>query len=259
MSLVLRRETIARKSSHTYIHCAIGEPKKVQWHVRYTTEVLNELPELSMCFGVMDDVCVEKENVRIRVLQKAAYEEVRAKHNAEALKNNPTVRAYRDFYWKLGIDPTKTRPSGEALLRRVLNGNELPSISTIVDAYNLGSMTTLVPISGFDRERLNPPFQVRFARSGEAFTGIGMSKPMTLTGKMLVLADEKQVLCIYPYRDSDRTKITLQTRNIVIVGYGVPGITIEQLREAVETTFTYIKQISPGKVETVKVFSSTSK
>jgi DNA/RNA-binding domain of Phe-tRNA-synthetase-like protein len=189
----------------------------------------------------------------------AVYEEVRVKYNIETLRNNPTVRAYRDFYWRLDIDPTKTRPSGEALLRRVLHGDELPRISTVVDAYNLASMKTIIPISGFDKDRLNPPFHVQFAKNGETFMGIDMVKPMALTGKMLVLADEKQALCIYPYRDSDYTKITERTRNVLVLGYGAQEITEQQLTEAVETTLAYIKLVSSGETEIIKVFSSTHK
>ena len=84
------------------------------------------------------------------------------------------------------------------MLRRVLNGSVLPSISAVVDAYNLASMQTMIPISGFDKDLLKPPFCIRFARN-EVFTGIGMDKPMILTEKMFVLTDEKQVLCVYPY------------------------------------------------------------
>lgn len=145
------------------------------------------------------------------------------------------------------------------MLRRALHGNELPRISTVVDAYNLASMRTIIPISGFDKDCLNPPFQIRFARNGETFTGIGMNKHMTLTDKMLVLADEKRILCIYPYRDLDHTKITGRTRNVLIVGYGAPRITREQLKEAVETTISYIKLVSDGETETIKVFSLTPK
>jgi DNA/RNA-binding domain of Phe-tRNA-synthetase-like protein len=222
-------------------------------------EVSNRLPELSVCLGVINDVCVKKDDEQIQKLEKSVYEEVRAKYDIETLKDNPTVRAYRDFYWRLGIDPTKTRPSGEALLRRILHGDELPCISTAADAYNLASMKTIIPISGFDMNRLDPPFQVRFAKNGEAFTGIGMSKPMALTERMLVLADRKQVLCIYPYRDSDHTKIAVQTRNALIIGYGTPGVSEEKLTEAVETALAYIEQVSGGEAETIRVFSSTVK
>jgi DNA/RNA-binding domain of Phe-tRNA-synthetase-like protein len=216
--------------------------------VRWSTDVLDKFPELALCIGTISEVHVQGDNEQLSRLQKKVYDEVRREHDVETLKDHSTVRAYRDFYWKLDIDPTKTRPSGEALLRRVLNGNELPHISTLVDAYNLASMQTIVPISGFDRDTLKLPFQVRFAND-EAFTGIGMSKPMLLTKKMLVLTDEKQVVCIYPYRDSDNTKITMQTRNAVIVGYGAPRITGDQLIGAVEKTLEYIREVSGGRAE----------
>jgi len=227
--------------------------------VNWNTQVVAKFPKLSICIGAINGVQVEKENDLIQRLKKTVYTETKDKYNIETLKDNPTVRAYRDFYWKLDIDPTKTRPSGEALLRRVLHGDELPRISTVVDAYNLASTKTIIPISGFDKDRLNPPFQVRFAKNGETFIGIGMSKPMTLTDKMLVLTDEKQVLCIYPHRDSDYTKITERTRDVIIVGYGAPEITEEQLKEVVEITLSYIKQVAGGETEIVKVSSPTFK
>ncbi|MBE0520023.1 hypothetical protein IBX35_03160, partial [Candidatus Bathyarchaeota archaeon] len=228
----------------------------MQIPVLWGSQISKKFAELAICIGIINDVHVEKENVRIQKLKKAVYEEVRAKYNIETLKDNSTVRAYRDFYWKLDIDPTKTRPSGEALLRRVLHGKELPRISTVVDAYNLASLKTIIPISGFDKDRLNPPFRIRFAKNGGTFTGIGMNKLMTLTDRMLVLADENQILCIYPYRDSDHTKITRQTRNVLVVGYGAPGITEQQLKETVETTISYIKLVSGGETKMTKVFKN---
>lgn len=143
----------------------------MQTDVIWSAEVLAKFPELAVCVGIISGHN-QRENDQLRELKKTVYEEAKTKYNVEALKDNPTVRAYRDFYWKLDIDPTKTRPSGEALLRRVLNGNELPNISTTVDAYNLASMQTIIPISGLERQQLNTPFHVRFAKN-EAFTGIG--------------------------------------------------------------------------------------
>ncbi len=55
----------------------------------------------------------------------------------DALREAPLFRAYREFYWRVGVDPTKTRPAAEAIARRVLGGRELPTINTLVDAYNL--------------------------------------------------------------------------------------------------------------------------
>jgi DNA/RNA-binding domain of Phe-tRNA-synthetase-like protein len=235
----------------------VRRERNLQIEVDWSSDISGKFLRLSVCVGVINNLCNEKTNEHIRKLSRSVYEEIRAGYDIETLKDDLTVRAYRDFYWKLGIDPTKTRPAGEALLRRVLHGDELPSISAAVDAYNLASMKTIIPISGFDADRLVLPFEVRFARNGEVFTGIGMSKPMLLTDKTLVLADEKQVLCIYPYRDSDHSKIGLQTRNVLVVAYGSPGIPEDQLKKAVETALSYIMKTSGGEVAAIKFFSCT--
>jgi DNA/RNA-binding domain of Phe-tRNA-synthetase-like protein len=228
--------------------------REMQITVQWSSEVSAKLPELAICIGIINGINPEKDNSELYRLKRAVYKEVRAKYAVQGLKDNPAVRAYRDLYWKLDVDPTKTRPSGEALLRRVMHGNELPNISTVVDACNLASPKTVIPISGFDIDRVSPPFSVRFGRDNEIFVGIGMDKPMSLSGKTLVLADEKRVLCIYPYRDSEYAKIGMQTRNAIIIGYGAPGIAENQLKEAVETTLSFVKQVSNGELELVKLF-----
>ena len=67
-------------------------------------------------------------------------------YTIENIKEDLIIAAYRSFYWKhLKIDPTKIRPSGEALVRRILQGKKLPKISYFVDAYNWGSVC--LPVS----------------------------------------------------------------------------------------------------------------
>jgi DNA/RNA-binding domain of Phe-tRNA-synthetase-like protein len=223
----------------------------VLWNPRVTSRFF----DLAICIGTIKSIHTERENDQISRLREELYEEVRTKYDVETLKDEPTVRAYRDLYWRLDIDATKTRPSGESLLRRVLHGNELPNISTVVDAYNLASMKTIIPISGFDLDLLAPPFEVRFAEDSETFTGIGTEAPIALISSMLILADKRRILCIYPYRDSDYTKITLNTEKAAIVGYGAPGIQRKQLKDAVETTLSFIRRVSGGEIAAVEVFS----
>jgi DNA/RNA-binding domain of Phe-tRNA-synthetase-like protein len=229
----------------------------VQITVNWKPEVSEQFPNLAVCVGLAKGVCIQQDNQQLHQLKKIVYEEVINRHEIERLKEDPTVRAYRDFYWTLNIDPTKTRPSGEALLRRVLHGEELPNVSTAVDAYNLASMKTIIPISGFDLGQLSLPFHVRFAKEDETFTGIGMKAPITLKNNMLLLADDKQALCIYPYRDCDGTKITLKTRNIALIGYGAPRTTLEQVQEAIETALSFITDVAGREEGEMKVFRSS--
>ena len=216
--------------------------------------VSTRFPDLLLCIGVIRGVKVEPTNTRLETLRRTVTDEVRAKYKLELLKDNPTVRAYRDLFWSLDVDPTKTRPSGEALLRRVLHGKDIPRISTVVDSYNLASLKTIIPLSGFDLDALHPPLRVRFSRQDEEFHGISMNAPTRLGKRILVLADNKRIVCIYPYRDAEATKIIKNTEKVAIVGYGAPGIQQDKLTNAVETALSFIQQTSGGQVETVSVF-----
>ena len=154
----------------------------------------------------------------------------------ETLQDEPRLRAYRDFDGRVGIDPTKIRPASEALLRRVLQGKELPRINALVDAYNLASMKTRIAIAAFDAAHARGDLRMRLAHTGESFLGIGMDAPVTLKGVEVVCEDDEGLVAIYPYRDSHRTRVTTATTDTVFMTCGVPGIPAPTLFEAAETT-----------------------
>ncbi len=160
----------------------------------------------------------------------------------ETLKDEPSLRAYRDFYWRVGIDPTKIRPASEALLRRVLQGKELPRINTLVDAYNLASMKTRIAIAAFDAAHLHGDLRMRLARDGESFLGIGMETPAVLRGIEVVCEDDDGLTAIYPYRDAHRTRVTIGTTDTFFMTCGVPGIPPEALRGAARTTQEFVER-----------------
>lgn len=222
----------------------------------WSEEAKTRFPNLVVCTGSIRDVKVERHFAEAEMLKESIIAKMRQNYTAELLKDDSTVRAYRDLYWSLGIDPTKTRPSGEALLRRILHGNDVPSISNVVDAYNLASLETIIPLSGFDQDLIFPPLEIRFSNEKDKFEGIGMDKPAKLMEKVLLVADKKQILCIYPYRDAHATRITEKTRNALIIGYGAPGTNRTQLVAAVEKALAYIEKVAGGKRETVNVFQS---
>lgn len=160
----------------------------------------------------------------------------------ETLKDEPILRCYRDFYWRVGIDPTKIRPASEALLRRVLQGKDLPRINTLVDAYNLASMKTRISIAAFDGAHLRGDLRMRHAREGEEFLGIGMEKAAVLKGVEVVCEDDDGLTAIYPYRDAHRTRVTTATADTVFMTCGVPGIGPRALIEAAETTKEFVER-----------------
>jgi DNA/RNA-binding domain of Phe-tRNA-synthetase-like protein len=173
------------------------------------------------------DVAAVRTDERFR---EEVYAVLRRRYTLDSVKDDPTFRAYRDFYWRIGIDPTKVRPSSEALVRRILQGKELPSINPLVDTFNLVSALTGITFSAFDLDKISGAVRMSWSRAGERFVGIGTGE-IELTGRELVLRDDSGAISIYPYRDSERTKTSLQTRNVLLVLCGVPGLPFHKLTE----------------------------
>src|SRR2546430_34474 len=116
----------------------------------------------------------------------------------ETLKDEPRLRAYRDFFWRVGVDPTKIRPAAEALLRRVIRGKPFPRINALVDAYNLASAETRIALAAFDIANLRGDLGMRRSHPGETFLGIGMEAPVTLRGVEAVCEDADRLCAIFP-------------------------------------------------------------
>lgn len=175
-----------------------------------------------------------------------AARELGSRYTLNSLKEDPVVRAYRSFYWRIGIDPTKTRPSSEAMVRRVLKEGSFPRINNVVDAANVASALTLVPIGLYDLDKVSGTLELRIAREGERFLPIGGGEEV-LKGGEPVLADEEGPLFLYPHRDSRRTMITETTRSVLVVGAGVPDVDTLRVRRATNLSIELIIRSAGGR------------
>jgi DNA/RNA-binding domain of Phe-tRNA-synthetase-like protein len=162
------------------------------------------------------------------------------------LTENPIVQAYRRFMWRLGIDPTKVRPSSEALARRVLHGGSVPRVNSVVDIGNLVSLKTLVPIGLYDLDTISPPLRLKLSEGYEEFAPIGSQGVERLRKGLPVIVDSRGlVIHVYPHRDSRVSMITDRTRNVLVVSCGAPGVPRSLVREAVELVIRLVKDINP--------------
>ena len=204
--------------------------------MRLTTapRVLDDFPELQVIPVPLEGMTVLERRPDLDALKAELEARLRAQHAADALKDEPRVRAYRDFFWRLGIDPTKVRPASEALVRKVVRGRPLPTINTAVDALNVASIETNVAFAAFDTALLRGDLTLRYASPGERFLGIGMEAPIVLEGKELVIDDTSELVAVYPYRDADATKLTTRTTGCMLLGCGVPGVGGWDLRRATD-------------------------
>jgi len=199
-------------------------------------ELADSFPGLRVLELKMENLVIRKTDAALDEFKKLVQERIRrTTPSLSEVKDLQVFRAYRDFFWRVGVDPTKTRPAGEALMRRILSGGSIPTINTFVDSYNLASAETHVAIAAFDLSRVDESALVmRRAVAGEAFHGIGMSSPVQLRGVEIVIEDEssQRLIAVYPYRDSDDSKVTEESGDVLLMMCGVPGLELTTLERA---------------------------
>ena len=206
------------------------------------SELGTRFPDLNALMLQIKGVKIQKKDTELEKFKLEIMKQVRNEYDLEDVKDHPTFRAYRDFFWRIGIDPTKIRPASEALIRRILAGKTLPCINTLVDAYNLASIKSRVALATFDADKLEGELLMRFSEEGEQFYGIGMEKPLILKGEEIIVSDNEKLIAVYPYRDAESTKVTQETENITMVICGVPGIPKEALENASRVALEYINR-----------------
>jgi DNA/RNA-binding domain of Phe-tRNA-synthetase-like protein len=125
------------------------------------------------------------------------------------------------MYKRVGIDPTKTRPSSEALLRRVRKGDELPRINSLVDVINWCSLESQLPFGLYDLNHVRGDVTLRLGREGEEYAGI--RKDVVHVGGRLTLADADGPFG-NPTSDSARTMVTTATSRALVVIFAPAGL-----------------------------------
>lgn len=146
----------------------------------------------------------------IEVLEK----KIRATSTIGQVNKIPTIYATRQAYKKMGKDPNRYRPSAEALYRRIHRGLPLYRINTLVDLINLISLDTGYSIGGFDADKIDGNLLLGIGREGEPYRGIGRGE-LNIEG-LPVYRDNTGGIGT-PTSDEERTKISLETTNLLML------------------------------------------
>ncbi len=155
------------------------------------------------------------ENAQLESTVERVLAEVREQRAGQPLISDPAIAALRKLLRAAGCDPTRYRSSPEALLRRLLKGEDLPRIHPLVDIGNLLSARLGIPCCMLDIDRLKPPFTLRAGRDGERYESL--RGDFNLAGKPL-LADVDGP-CDTPITGSRRAGVTAATERAWFVAY----------------------------------------
>ena len=185
------------------------------------------------------------ELVRMLRAEEAA---ARERLNVDTLTAEPRLASWREAFRQLGYKPGDFRPSIEALLRRVLRGQELPSINALVDIGNIVSLRHVLPIGGHALDVLTEDVALRPAAGTEDFVPFGAEEiEHPLPGEFIFTEGNKVLTRRWIWRQAKHTLTLAETIAIEFNIDGLPPATAEDIDAAGRDIMELVDRFCPGR------------
>ncbi|MBN1173963.1 MAG: hypothetical protein JXA67_17450 [Micromonosporaceae bacterium] len=217
-----------------------------------SSEVRERYPQLRIAVLVAQGIDNTGVNQELEERKRAAAARMHGDLTYESLATLPEIEAWRQAYRSFGVKPKDSRPTAEAFLRRLVKGEEFPTISKAVDTYLLVETEFYLPVGGYDLATLSGDITLRRSEGGEEFVPLGgRTAEVTRPGE-IVYADERRVLTRkWNYRDCDHCKVTTSSTAIALFTedpYAV--VPVQRLRQSVELMADLLGKYCGGSIST---------
>ena len=213
-------------------------------------EVLADFRELAI--GVVSAAGVRNQSSHevISGLLRQEVQRIQREHTRESLARMPEFLAWRGAYARFNGNPKKYRCSAENLYATVLERGDVRSIHMLVDLYNVISLRHAVPVGGEDTSRVEGDIVLCRASGHEPFVALNGEETTYPKPGEVVYRDALGVLCRrWNWREAERTKLTLDTRSLVLVVEGLPPVGMERVGAATAELAELVQDFAGGSVE----------
>ena len=210
-------------------------------------------PYSSLNIGIVVAKAIDNTGERFDVLRMLSEQSnlIKSEYDFETLKDEPKIYAWKEAYRAFGAKPKKYTCSVENLYRMVLEGIQLRHINKIVDIYNYISLKHMVPVGGDDIDKTNGDIVLRFATGCEPFTRFNSDEIDHPKEGEVIYVDDEEVLCRrWNWRECDKSKMTEQTKNVMLVVEGLAPVSKEYVQSIVEELGQLVEKFCGGKILT---------
>ena len=184
----------------------------------------------------------------IRMLRDVE-ESVRGRVRIEQVAEHPRIKSWRDAYRAFGAKPSEFRASIEALVRRVLRNEPLPSINALVDIGNLVSLQHLLPAGGHAIDVLTGDIALRFATGSEEFVPFGSDQmEHAAPGEVVFVEGDTVLTRRWTWRQANHTLTRLETRAIEFNVDGLPPVSPPEIEEACGEIVEFVGRFCGGRM-----------
>lgn len=200
---------------------------------------------INLAYAVLENV-----NVRGRALEleKTKSGFVR-EFLLENLSKNKIVKAYEELYRKVGVDIKQPMKVFQEMAKK---SKRIPTINTVVDAYNLISMKTKVSMGAHDIDKIRGDVRLKIADGNEKYMPLGQKKPEPIKKGEYVVADDEGVMCKLEVRQGDHTKIEKSTKNILLYAQGNRETSDKYVESSLKEACDLVTKFSGGTYEIFK-------
>ncbi len=210
------------------------------------------IPGVMFGIATINGVHVREKDEQLWSLIEELGQRLARDYTLDRLSGNERIAAVRGLQKAFGFDPTRYRPSSEALLRRVLKGLGLYQINTAVDVNNFCSLEFLLPMCIYDLQHIKGQPCVRIGKSGEQYPGIG--RQIFQMENKVVIADDDGIIG-NTVSDSERTKVTTSTANMLLVIHAPAGSAMQTIQQYVWLAGQRMVEFNGGRVNDVQVLA----
>lgn len=181
--------------------------------ITFQKELIHLLPKIRLgC--ITCDVDIQPSNDKIISLSEGIFDKVCNELTVDLVSQKPTIKETKEAYRKLGKDPSRYRPSAEALTRRIVKGKDLFWINNIVDILNLISLESGFSIGGYDADKIENKIEFGIGKADEPYEAIGRG---SLNIENLPLFRDDLGAFGSPTSDSLRTMVSNRTSKFLMI------------------------------------------
>jgi DNA/RNA-binding domain of Phe-tRNA-synthetase-like protein len=180
---------------------------------------------------------------------REAEESVRARLKIEQLADHPRIKSWREAYRSFGAKPSEFRSSIEAMARRVLRNEPLPSINALVDIGNVVSLRHLIPAGGHAIDVLTGDIALRFATGQEEFVPFGSDQvERALPGEIVFVEGDTVLTRRWTWRQANHTLTHLETQAIEFNVDGLPPVPSIEIEQACGEIIELVERFCGGRM-----------
>jgi len=184
----------------------------------------------------------------IRMLREAEAS-VRNQASIENIADHPRIKPWREAYKAFGAKPSEFRASVEAMARRALRNEQLPSINALVDIGNIVSLQHLLPVGGHSMDELTQDISLRLATGEETFIPFGSEESEHPLSGEVIFAEGSTVLTRrWTWRQANHTLTLPETHSIEINIDRLPPVELEEIHSIANQLIGLVQQFCGGKM-----------